>query len=340
MKKTLTIALALMMSISLAACAKEPAPPANNPPAASASNTVADNSVNWPNGPITLMIGLSAGGGSDLGCRVFADALSKELGVTVTVENITGGGSWIMWNQLLHNTEPDGNTLGFVNHNIVFGEYDDVNPREDGIDDFDLLCGQLVDYGCVLVRADDDRFNSFEDFVAYARDNDLMTSCTTTGITDGDATCIEAMRKYLDMNITIVPTDGGSDAMTMLLAGDIDFYMNNVSSGVRLAEDGIKMLAQMAPERTSQSPDVPTAKECGFDYSYCSIRGYAYPQNVPEEIRTKMVDAMMAAMERDDYKQAMDTLSQVPTPMNDQEFYDTLMGQLEGRLAVYGLEKH
>ncbi len=86
-----------------------------------------------------------------MGSRYLADALGKELGVAVIVENVTGSGSWIAWNRLLHNSELDGNTFAFVNHNVVFGEYDDVNPREDGLDDFELLLGQVVEYTNLLI---------------------------------------------------------------------------------------------------------------------------------------------------------------------------------------------
>lgn len=343
MKRAFALILCLVMSLSLlAGCGSktdtDSASTNGEPSDAEVSTSSGD--IAWPKSNITLLCGLSAGGSSDLGARLVADGLSKELGVSVTVENVTGGGSWIAWNQLLHNTEPDGNTFAFINQNVVFGQYDDVNPREDGLDDFELLMGQLIDYSCIMVRADDDRFNDLNDFVELARSTDLMTSCTGTGITDGDATVIEVMRKELGCNITIVPTDGGTEALSMLLAGDIDFYMNNAMTAARSLEDGYKVICVFADERVESLPDVPTAKESGLlDYENYVVRGFAYPKGVDPAIVEKMTNAMRNVLNSDDYKQSMENLSLIPVNMEPDELYEKLNAQLDTRLDVYGLER-
>ncbi len=343
MKRAFALILCLVMSLSLlAGCGGKTD---TDPASANGENSGAEVSTSsgdtaWPKNNITLLCGLSAGGSSDLGARLVAEGLSKELGVSVTVENVTGGGSWIAWNQLLHNTEPDGDTFAFINQNVVFGQYDDVNPREDGLDDFELLMGQLIDYSCIMVRADDDRFNDLNDFVELARSTDLMTSCTGTGITDGDATVIEVMRKELGCNITIVPTDGGTEALSMLLAGDIDFYMNNAMTAARSLEDGYKVICVFADERVESLPDVPTAKESGLlDYENYVVRGFAYPKGVDPAIVEKMTNAMRNVLNSDDYKQSMENLALIPVNMEPDELYEKLNAQLDTRLDVYGLER-
>lgn len=345
MKKFLAMILCLVMVLSLAACGatEEPAEePAEEPveDVAGEETPVEESDVDWPKRNITLLCGLSAGGSSDLGARVLADSLGKELGVAVTVENVTGGGSWIAWNQLLHNTDPDGDTFAFINQNVVFGQYDDVNPREEGLDDFELLMGQLVDYSVIMVREDDERFTDFASFVELAQTTDLMTSCTATGITDGDATLIEVFRQELGANITIVPTDGGTEALAMLLAGDIDFFLNNACTAARLINEGYRVLCVFSDERSEALPDVPTAKESGLlDYTSGVVRGFAYPKGVDPAIVEKMTDAMRNAMNSEGYLEAMANLDLIPVTMEPQELYDLLDSQLDARLAVYGLER-
>lgn len=338
MKRFFALLFCLVVSVSLTACSSTPADSSGS--AAPAVSAGVEDDVNWPNENITLLCGLSAGGSSDLGARLVANGLSKELGVSVTVENVTGGGSWIAWNQLLHNTEPDGNTFAFINHNVVFGQYDDVNPREDGLDDFELLMGQLIDYSCIMVRADDDRFTDFQSFVDLAQSTDLMTSCTGTGITDGDATLIEVLRQKLGCSITIVPTDGGTEALSMLLAGDIDFFLNNACTAARSLEDGYKVICTFSEERTEALPDVPTAKESGLlDYTSGVVRGFAYPKGVDPQIVEKMTDAMNRVMHSQEYLDNMAQLSLIPVTMEPEELYDALASQLDARLEIYGLER-
>lgn len=48
-------------------------------------------------------------------CRIFAEALGKELGQTVVVENLPGSGGHVSWNEVVHNTEPDGYTICVIN---------------------------------------------------------------------------------------------------------------------------------------------------------------------------------------------------------------------------------
>ena len=105
MKKLFAMFLTAAMALSLVACG-------GNNSTGSTGSTGGDTSVvadgTWPDKPITILCGYSAGGSSDLGCRYVAEALRKELGVPVVVENVPGSGSWLAWNQLLNNTEPDG----------------------------------------------------------------------------------------------------------------------------------------------------------------------------------------------------------------------------------------
>ena len=148
------------------------------------------------------------------------------------------------------------------------------------------------------------------------------------------------MRKELGCNITIVPTDGGTEALSMLLAGDIDFYMNNAMTAARSLEDGYKVICVFADERVESLPDVPTAKESGLlDYENYVVRGFAYPKGVDPAIVEKMTNAMRNVLNSDDYKQSMENLSLIPVNMEPDELYEKLNAQLDTRLDVYGLER-
>ena len=119
MKKLLALMLTVVMVLSLAACSKSD--PSGDTQTPAAGN---EDSSAWPSKAITLLCGYSAGGSSDLGCRYLAEALKTELGVPVIVENVPGSGSWLCWNQLLHNTAADGNTFALINISALYGHYD------------------------------------------------------------------------------------------------------------------------------------------------------------------------------------------------------------------------
>lgn len=69
-----------------------------------------ETELNYPDGPITMLVGYSAGGGSDMACRTFADPFSQQLGEAVTISNMEGGSGTVAVNELL-NSDPDVPTL-------------------------------------------------------------------------------------------------------------------------------------------------------------------------------------------------------------------------------------
>ena len=69
---------------------------------------------NYPNKPITLIVPYSAGGSSDVGARLMAKRLEKELGQPVVVENVPGAAGWMGWSKL-SKAKPDGYTLSLMN---------------------------------------------------------------------------------------------------------------------------------------------------------------------------------------------------------------------------------
>jgi tripartite-type tricarboxylate transporter receptor subunit TctC len=72
----------------------------------------------WPIQPITIIVGWSAGGSSDLYTRMLAEALTKNLGVPVVVENKPGAAGLLSLG-LISKTKPDGYTLGFMSGTAI-----------------------------------------------------------------------------------------------------------------------------------------------------------------------------------------------------------------------------
>ena len=187
MKKLVSAILAAGMILSLAACGGSGSNQTTSAPTAKAEETKAEETkaeeakaeetkaaetktaangekteagalktaAGWPDKTITLLCGYSAGGSSDLGCRYLAEALREELGQPVVVENVPGSGSWLAWNQLLQTTDKDGYTFALVNLSALYGHYDETNPRQYTIDDFELLANHVIDYQVLCIRNDE-----------------------------------------------------------------------------------------------------------------------------------------------------------------------------------------
>ena len=345
MKKLVSLALALVMLLALVACTKtaEPAAPATETKTETTeakTETTTASSGDFPTKPITLLCGYSAGGSSDLGCRYLAEALREELGQPVVVENVPGSGSWLAWNQLLQTTDKDGYTFALVNLSAPYGHYDETNPRQYTIDDFELLANHVIDYQVLCIRNDETRFSDYASFVEYAKNNNVIFAAATNNITSGDGTVAKMLEVKHGCQITVIPVDGASDATTMFLAGETDILSANVGDVMDAAENGYKPIVIFAPERSGYLPDVPTSAETGVDdYVSFSARGYAYMKGVDQKIVDRMIEALTKAFDNENYKNQMAAMGAQLELYTGQEYKDLLNSQLDSRLDIWGVAK-
>lgn len=328
MKKIIAVLLMLIIATSLISCQDK-------------TNEVAgEKNGSWPTKPITILVGYSAGGSSDLGARYLAEPLSKELGVPVVVENLPGSGSWLAWNQLLQNTDKDGNTFALINLSALYGHYDETNPREATIEDFELLANHVIDYQVLAIRNDETRFSDYPSLIEYAKSNPLVLASATASITSGDATVAKMLEQKHGSQLTVVPVDGASDATTMFLAGETDILSANVGDVMDAEENGYHPIVVFAPERSDYLPDVPTAIETGMDdYVSFSARGYAYMPGVDEKIVEKMRNALVKVFEDAEYQKNMAAMGAELELYTGEEYKNLLMDQLETRLELWGVQK-
>ncbi|MDQ1002034.1 tripartite-type tricarboxylate transporter receptor subunit TctC [Neobacillus niacini] len=247
------------------------------------SSSEKDSSEAFPNGPIKVIVSYSAGGSSDLGARLLMQYVEKELGVPVVVENRPGAGGWVGWEELLM-AEPDGNTIALINTpNLMTGYMDPSTGRKQNLESFELIANHITDPGVIAVRKDDERFNSVEDLIEYAKKN--TTTTTSTGALGDDHIASLKLNKELETKFNAVHNGGTGESVTAVLGGHVDVLFANIGDVTTLSKDNeVKVLAVMAEERSPILPDVPTLGEEGYEGIVSgSSRGYAAPKGVDKE---------------------------------------------------------
>jgi len=333
MKKRLFSALlAGILALSLVACGgttetEEPA----------AEETTTEASTDFPSETITIVVPFGAGGSTDMGARNMATALQKELGVNVVVENMPGSNGWVAWTEFLNGSYTDGYTISLINHNFVFGALDEANPREYTLDDVQVLTNQVIDYNVMAIRANDDRFSNLEEFIEYAKETPVLIASQAAGVTDGDSTTAEWFNKTYGTQITTVPVDGSSDAVSMFLAGDTDIYFGSIFDVKQYHESGeMNVICVFSEERNDFIPEVPTVEEVtGESFVAFAARGYFYPQGVSAEIVEFMTEAMLKVMEDPEYIEAMNNLGLQLDNTSGDAYKELLQSQMETRLSVW-----
>ncbi len=295
----------------------------------------------YPSRPITLYVGFSAGGSSDLLCRILSSKMESYIGQPVTVVNKTGGGGWVAWSEMIKSVEPDGYTFALINTpNYTLGKYDKTNPREYTYDAMDVLANHVTDYNVIAVRKDDDRFDDFESFVEYAKENEIIVGSSATGIMSDDGTIVERINKEFDTKITIVQTGGAKDNETLLLNKSADIFVANVSDVLTGKENGdFNVLVVFAPERVSLMDDVPTVRELGFGDIYGnSSRGYAVPKGVNSEIKAILMDALDKTINDPEVISKLDEMGAQTEYIAGEEYAKFLEDNIKTAKMVYSVE--
>jgi tripartite-type tricarboxylate transporter receptor subunit TctC len=277
----------LATALALAACG-------GNVGGSSASSDGAD----FPDGPITILVGADPGGSTDLIARAAAEGVSDELGVAVTVENKPGANGAISLQELA-NEDPDGQTLAVFNGSLAY-----ITPfavAEDeavSIEDYEPITGlSLDDY--VLVTAPDSGFETVEDLAAAGR----AIKFGTTGVGTGSQLSQELLFAQADIDATSIPFDGGSPTLTAVLGGQVDVGSIQLGEAIEQIEAGeLTPIVTFAEERPSYLPDTPTAVEAGYDVPVQQARAMVAPKGTPDEVIQKLNDAFHAAFETDAYK--------------------------------------
>ena len=302
MKKIFAMILALCMVFALCACgASEPAPapeaPATNDAPAAPAEPEAPKA--WaPTGPVTMTVSYKAGNGTDVTARILAQYAEKYVGQTIVIENVDGGSGSIGWSQLA-DADPDGMTVGFMN----LPNFNSSIVKELGTyttADFTAICNHVTETSLVIVRADETRFTTIDELVAFAKENKTVAS--TNGAQASNHIGAQAFANSAGFTYIDLPQGNTTDELLSLLGGEADWCVAKVADIAGRTD--VKPLASFSPERIAEY-DIPTLGEKGYYGEWLgSSRCIVAPAGVTAEMVAFYEAAFKATMEDPDYQAA------------------------------------
>jgi tripartite-type tricarboxylate transporter receptor subunit TctC len=251
----------------------------------------------YPDKPITMIVAYSPGGGTDLIARAIAPYIEKYLGggARIVIVHRPGAGGEIGF-AALANAPADGYTIGFVNTPPLITIPIERSAQFGGPQRFELL-GNVIDDPCNFAVHADSPFKNLKDLADYARANPGKVTVGSTGIGSDDHLVMLMFERAAGVKMTHVPFKGSSDVRTALLSKSITLAAMNIGESLQSIKGGAAMrnIGQFSPARTNLAPDLPTAREQGYDIELSSLRGMAAPKGLPPEIRNQLVKAVAAA---------------------------------------------
>ncbi|SHN06722.1 Bug family tripartite tricarboxylate transporter substrate binding protein [Roseibium suaedae] len=234
--------------------------------------------ADFPERPIQIIVPYSAGGSTDLGIRVVADALeSKFDGLRTVVRNQPGGGGGIGTSAAVH-ARPDGYTLGAGAQGPI-AILPHVGGADYTVDDFEFV-GLFSRSLQLLVACKDAPFNDYDSFMAYAQTK--APQIGNSGAGGANHVSAEAFAKAAGIKIESIPFGGSSEARTACIGGHIDAMVASPAEAKTAADAGqMTPLFVMEDKRIDLFPDTPTAVEKGVDFTWSSYKGLFAPKGIP-----------------------------------------------------------
>lgn len=287
-KKIISLLLVFLLVLAMTACSQNTSSQSTSGQPAPEEKKV---ETKYPEKPITVLQGFKAGGGSDTLAQLTQPYLQKILGQSFVNQYIPGATGAIAWNQLCKSTKNDGYTLSITNTPMLMTNYI-MNPEiKYTIDELEPIANVVTDPGIIVVGKDS-KYKDAKAFFDDVKANPGKITVGNSGIGGDDFFTTLIFEKQSGLKFQMVPFDGDGPSWQAAMAGKIDASFNNLGITYPQIEAGnLRALAIFAEERDPMLPDVPTAKELGYEVVSGSSRGYSAPKGIPEEVKEKLLKA-------------------------------------------------
>jgi tripartite-type tricarboxylate transporter receptor subunit TctC len=276
-----------------------------------ASGCSASAQSTYPSKPVHIFVPYAAGGAVDILARTLGDAVSKQWGQSVVIENRPGAGG-VIASQALVTSPPDGYTL------IVVASGHPTNPflypklPYDTFKDFTPISLLASSPNILLVRADSP-FKTVADVIAAARAKPGSLSFGHAGTGTSTHLAGELLKNLAKIDITPISYKGGLPAINDLLGGQIPLSFNNGPESVgQIAAGTVRALAVTTATRASFLPNVPSMAETVPGYDTEVWWGLLGPANMPKDVVAKLSHDFVAALNSPSVKERLTKLGATP----------------------------
>ncbi|MGH8845829.1 MAG: Bug family tripartite tricarboxylate transporter substrate binding protein [Polaromonas sp.] len=253
----------------------------------------------WPSRSITLIAPNSPGGPADTLARSVMNSMSRELGVSVVVDNKPGAAGKI--GMLAAMRAPrDGYTIAVTSITAmcslpVFSSQAGYDPLKD----FDPLT-LAVRTPSVLVMHPSVPVRNMKELVAYVKARPRELNYASFGEKSSSHLAFENLSRLLDLEVTHVPFRSESDGRTALVSGQVQLMGTSAASKPFIDSGRLIALGQSSAGRWSAMPNVPSLRESGLtalaSYEYEPWLGFSVATGVPPAVRERLTMALRNAL--------------------------------------------
>ncbi|MBS28142.1 MAG: hypothetical protein CL566_04340 [Alphaproteobacteria bacterium] len=277
----------------------------------------------FPDGPIEFVIPFGAGGGADIEGRLLAKKMGEILGVPLTPVNRPGGGGAVTYTYI-KNAKPDGHTIGWNSTSVLTTT--NLGNTDFGYEAMDHV-GRVEFQPQPFAVKGDAKWNTFAEFVADCKAAPGTLKVANSGTGSSTHTAAIMLMDAAGCEVIHLPK-GIKGRNKSVLNGEADAMIAPLTGAVNLTKAGkLKILLMPTDARSSIFPDVPTAKEVGFDVTLDLFRGLSVPPNTPDDVKAKLADAMAKAANSPEFQDLAKKKGFTVAPLGHEDFTTLLASE-------------
>jgi len=274
----------------------------------------------YPNKPIRIVVPLAAAGTGDTLARAVGEAMAKELGQPVVIENKPGAGG-LVGTQFVAAAAPDGYTLLAVSPSHVINATLYAKADYDPVKSFEPITLMAYTHQ-VLVANPATPFNTLKELIDYAKKNPGKLNYGSAGTGSATHLNMELFKSMAGVDIVHVPYKGSTQARQDVVAGQVQLAMDGLLPVLALIkEKRLKALALTSGHRSASAPGIPTMSEAGVPgYVSDTWYGLLAPAGTPRDVLAKLEHAASAALKSPEVRDRLTKAGAEPAGTTAEEF--------------------
>ncbi|HEV3009751.1 MAG TPA: tripartite tricarboxylate transporter substrate binding protein [Burkholderiales bacterium] len=289
-------------------------------------------------GPLEITVLFPAGSSADVTARMLADGMTRYLGQRVLVVNRPGAGGAIGYKHVAAQ-KPDGYSLVWNSNSISTS----FHSGQLGFDyqAFDAVARVLSESVVVAVRTDAP-WRTLKDLIADAKTKPKAISVGHSGVGSHTHLSAAALFSATGVEVNEVPF-AAAQVVPSVLGGHVNAVVQFPAAlAAPLKQGQLRLLVALSQSRDPAWPEVPTARELGFDVALDAWRGIAVPRGTPRQVIAQLEVAIRTTTGSAEFTKAAENVGVRPAFMPAEEFSALIAkedAELSGLMQTIGLKK-
>lgn len=288
-----------------------------------------EDAAAYPARPIRLVVPFPPGASpNDIIGRLVGRQLADNVGQQVIVDNRAGVGG-ILGSDIVAKANPDGYTVLINSTTFTMAPNVYRQVPYDVVRDFQPIT-MVAQAPMMLMVNPSIPARNVKEFLAYARARPDQLKFGSGGNGTVPHFSGEMLKSMAHIQMTHVPYKGGAPAVTALLGGEVNVYIDTPTATLPFVQQGrLRALAVTTKQRASFLPDLPTLDEAGVPgYEIRVWYGFYAPAKTPAPVIQKFYREVVKALDNADVKSRLAAIGTQPVTSPPQEFQETVRSEV------------